>query len=185
MHAAGAGGSQVNDPLFAGDEQVLLAVAFLLAAVVFLLLVLVLGSAYRPLDSIEDQQAQVRYFGQECLQVSGTAGGQKQLTSKHRVDQGRESLDPLARLGLAHAKEQSHHFLQGVALEIKQEENQLGCHRRQLASFPSGPERPLARKSIVALFQPLCRQEHLQTHLQTHELRPVQGGQCPQKPPVT
>lgn len=74
VNAAGRGGSQVNDPLLAGEQQVLFAVGFFLAAVVFLLVVLVLGPTHGPLHPIEDQKPQFGHFFQEGIQISGAAG---------------------------------------------------------------------------------------------------------------
>ena len=64
----------------------LLAVGFLFAAVVLLLVVFVFGPAHGPLGSVEDQQTQLRHLRQERLPVGRPAGGKEQLAPGHGVD---------------------------------------------------------------------------------------------------
>ena len=184
VHAARTGRPEVHHALFTGNKQVLFSMGLLLAAVVFLLLVLVFGAAHGSFHPVNDQQTQFGHLGQKLVQVGGSAGRQKQLASEYRVDLRGKLLDPLARLGLAHAKEKGEDLLQGIALEVEKEEQELGCRRGQLAGLSTRSESTLARQSIVATFQPSCRQKHLQTQFQAHELRPVQRGECPQEPTV-
>ena len=80
VHAARCRGSQVDHlPLVAGEQQVLLAMGLLLAAVVVFSVLLVLGPTDGPLGSIEQEQAQFGHLFQEPSEISGPPGGQDQL----------------------------------------------------------------------------------------------------------
>ena len=128
-----------------------------------------------------------RNSGTSLSSVSRSAGrraGKSSSCPSTALTKGVKFVDPLARLGLTHGKEHSHDLLQGIALEVKQDENQLGSRRGQLAFLPACAKRPLAWQPIVAVLQPTRHEHRFQTQLQTHELRPVQGGQGPQKPLV-
>lgn len=127
VHAAGAGWSQVDHALLtaARDQEVLFAVGFLLAAVVVFLALLVFGAADRPLGAIDGQEhPQLGHLLQELLQISRPPGGQEQLTSQRGADQRCQPSNPQAHLRLAQAKEHAHDFLQGIALEVEEHEEE-------------------------------------------------------------
>ena len=182
VHAAGAGRSQVDHALVAGrHQQVLLAVALLFAAVVGLLNLFIPGPADGPLGPV-DEQKQLRRLGQEGGHVRGPAGGQEQLPSQHRAQQRGEPLYPLANLRLTQGEDKAHDFLGGIALEVEKEEQELVAAGGQLALLSARPISPLPGTARVGVLLPLARQELLQTRLQAHELRQVQGGERAQKP---
>ncbi len=120
------------------DHEVLLAVTLFLAAVVVLLVLRVLGPAHGPLGAIDEQFTQSWFGPQETLQVGGPAGGQMLFVAQGLVEHGGEPARPLAGLLLGEAEEEAHDLLQGVALEVKEDEQELvGRCRQGSLAYPT------------------------------------------------
>ena len=161
-------------------EQVLLAVGFLLAAVVLFLVVLVLGPADGSFGSVDGQQTQLRNFPEQRFQVRRSPGRQQQFLAQRLVDQRGKHPCPVADLPLAQAEEHSHHLLERVTLEVEEHEKKLGAAGGQRALEPT-TQLALARAPIVRTSNALSLPRHVKGCEQPLELARIKTGQRTQQ----
>jgi hypothetical protein len=136
MLFAGHGGAEHLD--FAGplvtDDVILDRGPFLLAAVVLALFVRVLRASYRTFGAIEDE-LQARTRGEHLFRRLRLPRRQLALVAQRLVQHRRQPMNPDVGLGSAQPEEIALHQLDGVMLEVEQDEHQLVVQR---------PERALA-----------------------------------------
>src|SRR3954469_24294322 len=107
-----------------GEDDVLLGVALLLAAVLFPAIFAVLRTADRPFRAVEDE-LQFRAGFHQFLRVSRRSPGQFLFISQGLLDNRSQAMNPLVRLPLADTEQEPQHFLRWVVPEIEQDEEQL------------------------------------------------------------
>jgi hypothetical protein len=128
------------------DHDVLIAMGFFPATVVKCLVFRVLGPLASPFRSVDDERrsGMFRIHGlSEGLRITLRQGSQFR---EGIVEQGQESVQPIVHPRLTQAKEFGHDDLEGVGLEVDQQEQQLLGGRGQ-GACPARAGEALARAS--------------------------------------
>jgi hypothetical protein len=158
VRRTGVRAAQVVNPLPPGvdDDQVLVAVLLLAAAVVQGLFSRAFRPLAAPLRGVDDQPGRGRGRGLGPGEAAGVPLGANPEAIQRRLEDGQQPVDPMVHLRLAEPEEFAQDDLERVGLEVDQEEQEsiLGALQLPLPPAAAAALPGLARGGAVSGIQP-------------------------------
>jgi hypothetical protein len=132
------------------EDQVLVAVGLLLAAVVNCLFSRVFRPLTPPVGAVDDQPRASPGLGSALGEVPGVPLWDDAHVIQGGAEDRQQAVDPVVSLGLAQAEEFTQDDLQGIGLQVDQDEQQF-LFRAGEGTVPSTPDKALTRLAVHSL----------------------------------